>query len=94
MSMSCLCYFAIFIHGPVLKGLNELDIISHKGETATVVRCIGFHPTKTIMNCYADKLLFSNCLRIAVLYTLNTLMNNETGGPVLYGFDNTDRKQE
>ena len=30
-------------------------------------------------NYYADKLLLSNCLRIAVMFALNTLMENEVG---------------
>ena len=37
---------------------------------ASVVRFIDFHPTKTHLeggNGYADKLLFSNCLRIVII---------------------------
>ena len=72
------CYFAIFNHVPVPKDSNELRIISETGVTATTetsVKCfIGFHPTKT-----RQVKLYSNCVRIAVSLTLNTLADNEMG---------------
>ena len=43
---------------------------------------IGFHPIKMHVedgNYYADYLLFSNCLRIAVILTLNMLTDSEMG---------------
>ena len=56
------------------------------GENATteisVVRFTGFHPTQHQLedgNDCADNLLFSNCLRIAVIITLNTLTDNKMG---------------
>jgi len=35
-------------------------------------------------NKYADKLLCSNCLRIAIIFTLNSLTHNRVG-PVVHG---------
>jgi len=47
-----LCYFAIFIHVPILNASNELGILSETGVIATteasVVLFVGFHPTKNI----------------------------------------------
>ena len=37
-------FLAVFIQDPVPKDLNELCVISHKGETVTIVRFIGFSP--------------------------------------------------
>ena len=75
--ISLLCYFAIFSHVPVLNGCNEPCVISHTDVTAkaetSVVNVIGIHPIKTHLkggNYYADKLLFSNCLHIAVNLTV------------------------
>ena len=75
--ISCFCYFAIFSHVPVLNGCNEPCIISLMDVTATaetsVVNVIGFHLTKTNLeggNYYGDKLLFYNCLPIAVNLTV------------------------
>ena len=83
VAMSPSCYFAIFIHDPVSNDSNELRFLSHTGVTATAeipVVFIGFHPKKNleVWNYYEDKLVFSNCLRVAVIVTLNTLTNNET----------------
>ena len=46
----------------------------------SIVCFIAFYPTKTRLegrNCYADKLLFSNC--VVVIFILNTLADNEMG---------------
>ena len=48
---------------------------------AFVVRFIGFQTTKIRLeggNCYADNLLLLDCLRIAVLFTLNKLTDKTT----------------
>ena len=82
-------YFVIFAHDPVPNDSNMLCIILHMGITATgeicIVSFIGFHPTKTHLeggNYYAAKFLFSNCVRIAIISTLNMLLDN-AGGPVV-----------
>ena len=84
--ISCLCYFAIFTQDPVLNDSNELCIISHTGGTVradtSVVSFIGFHPTTNCLesrNYYADKLLFSNCLRIAVNLTSTDSSDSNCG---------------
>jgi len=64
---------------------NKLRILSHTGVTATAeisVSCIRFHSTKTNLEggyYYVDKLLFSNCLHIAVILTWNMFTDNKSG---------------
>ena len=55
----------MFSHDPGCHDSNELCILLYTGGTATaetsVVRCVGFHTTKTYLkvgNCSEDKLLF------------------------------------
>ena len=78
-------YFAIFIHDLVPSDATELGILSPISVTVTAetsaVCLIDFHPKNIIYtiegwNYYADKVLFSNCLHIAVILTLNTLTDN------------------
>ena len=63
--ISLLCYFAIFIHVPVLNELSELFLLPNTDATApaktSVINVIGLHPTQTHLeggNHYADKFYF------------------------------------
>ena len=81
-------YFAIAIsiHVPIPTDFTDLCILSHTDASAiaetSVVRFLGSHVTKTHLedvNYYGTNLLFSNCLRIVVMLTLNTFTHNKTG---------------
>ena len=77
-----LCFFPISIHDPIPDDSNKLCVLSPNGTVrakTSVASFIGFQPTKTHLedgNYYADKLLFSSCLRIAGILTLNMLVEN------------------
>ena len=80
---------------------NELCILSHMGVTATaeasVVRFIGFRPTKTHLegrNYSAEFFLFSNGLPIAVIVTLNAPTDNEMGQLCLVSLSIAQNKPE
>jgi len=79
-------YFAIFIQVPVPKYSTHLCILSHTHAAVMaeicVIRFIGFHVTNTHLegvSYYGAMLLFSNCLHIVVILTLNTLTDNKAG---------------
>ena len=68
--------FVIFIHDSVPSNSNELYILLLTATADTsIVRFIGFNPTNIHLdgNDYGDKLLFLNCLHIAVILTSDTL---------------------
>ena len=66
-------------------GPNDSNILHTYGSATTeisVVSCIDFHVTKSHLkgkNSYVDKLLCSNSLHIAIIFTSNTLTDNEVG---------------
>ena len=82
--MSFLCYFAVSNLVPVPNTSSELAMHSFTYRRKCLsenFRCKLYRfPTTTRIDCgnyYADMLLFSTCLRIAI--SLNTLTDNEVG---------------
>ena len=96
-------YLAILIHNPVPNDSIEFCILSRTDVTATAETCVGslcckcyrFPPNKTHLergNYYVDKLvllLCSNCLRIAIILTFNTLTDNGVGSSCVKSFKRT-----
>ena len=83
----------------VLNGLNELCLLSHTVITAitdtSVVSFIAFDRTKAHLACRnydAHKLLFSSCLRSAVMLILIRLRATKWG-PVVCGLVNSRQKR-
>ena len=98
----------IFCHFHSCSGPQRFEqatrVLSHTGLTATaeisIVSVFSFHSTVTHLgggNCYADKLLFLNCLRIAVIVTLDTLTDDKEGTSCAWSREvslKTNRKRE